>query len=70
MGGRGAAAQRRAVCRSPIAPIRTHLGKLLADDRLCEPATQALLAIGGAEAAGAMREALGGAKGKRRAKKN
>ena len=42
------------------------LAKLLAEERLCEPATQALLAIGGKEATSALREALTGAKGKRR----
>ena len=42
------------------------LAKLLASERLCEPATQALLAIGGQEATDALREALAGAKGSRR----
>jgi len=42
------------------------LAKLLADDRLCEPATQAMLAIGGPEAAGAFRKALPSAPGKRK----
>jgi hypothetical protein len=43
-----------------------HLAPLLADDRLCEPATQALLAIGGEAAAKALRDALPKAEGKRR----
>jgi hypothetical protein len=43
------------------------LGKLLTSPRLCEPATQALLVIGGEEAAAALREALPKAKGKQRA---
>ena len=42
------------------------LARLLTDDRLCEPATQALLAIGGKEATAALRKALPGATGKRR----
>jgi HEAT repeat protein len=41
------------------------LGKLLESDRLCEPATQALLAIGGDKSTAAVRAALPGAKGKR-----
>ena len=41
------------------------LGKLLDNDRLCEPATQALLAIGGDESTAAVRAALPGATGKR-----
>ncbi len=43
------------------------LSPLLADERLCEPAAQALGAIGGAKAAAALREALPGATGRRRA---
>ena len=43
------------------------LAKLLGSDRLCEPATQAMLTIGGDEATAAFRRALPGAKGKRRA---
>jgi len=39
---------------------------LLASERLCEPATQALLAIGGKPAAAALRKALPAATGKRR----
>ena len=42
------------------------IARLLGDERLCEPATQALLAIGGKEAAAALRGALGGAQGRRR----
>jgi len=42
------------------------LGKLLGDERLCEPATQALLAMGDDESAAALREALVKVKGKRR----
>jgi hypothetical protein len=42
------------------------LAPLLADDRLCEPATQALLAIGGEAAAKALRDALPKADGGRR----
>ena len=42
------------------------LAPLLADDRLCEPATQALLAIGGESAAKALRDALPKAEGGRR----
>jgi len=42
------------------------LAKLLGDAKLCEPAAQALQAIGGEKAAIALRTALGGAKGKRR----
>ena len=42
------------------------LAKFLADDRLCEPATQALLAIRGEAALAAFREALPKAEGKRR----
>jgi len=42
------------------------LAKLLTDAKLCEPAAQALLAIGGEKATAALRGALGGAKGKRR----
>jgi len=38
---------------------------LLGSQRLCEPATQALLAIGGEEATAALRAALAGANGKR-----
>ncbi len=41
------------------------LAPLLASDRLCEPATQALLAIGGQQATAALRAALLKAKGKR-----
>ena len=41
------------------------LAGLLGDDRLCEPATQALLAIGGEGALGALRAAMPNAKGKR-----
>lgn len=41
------------------------LAKLLGGDRLCEPATQALSAIGGAKAAAALRDALPGAGGGR-----
>jgi hypothetical protein len=43
------------------------LAKFLGDKRLCEPATQAMLAIGGEESAAALRGALGSAKGKLRA---
>jgi hypothetical protein len=43
------------------------LTRLLGDDRLCEPATQALLAIGGQAATAAVRNALPKAAGKRRA---
>ncbi|NQT41652.1 MAG: hypothetical protein HQ581_29455 [Planctomycetes bacterium] len=43
------------------------LAKLLAGDRLCEPATQAILAIGGKTALVALGVALPGAQGKRRA---
>ena len=43
------------------------LAKLLSSDRLCEPATQALVAIGGEGAVAALRAALPGAKGERRA---
>jgi len=43
------------------------LAKLLASDRLCEPATQALLTIRGADALKALKTALPGAKGKRQA---
>lgn len=43
------------------------IAKLLASDRLCEPAAQALTAIGGDKAIGALRAALGDATGKRRA---
>jgi len=42
------------------------LAKLLASDRLCEPATQALTAIGGEKAVAALRGSLRGASGKRR----
>jgi hypothetical protein len=42
------------------------LASLLASDRLCEPAAHALAAIGGPEAAAALREALPKAAGKRR----
>jgi HEAT repeat protein len=42
------------------------LAVLLADERLCEPAAQALCAIGGQEAAAALRAALPKAQGKRR----
>ncbi len=42
------------------------LAPLLESDRLCEPATQALCAIGGQRAAGALRAALPSATGKRR----
>jgi hypothetical protein len=41
------------------------LARLLPSDRLCEPATQALLAIGGPKAAAALRDALPKAEGKR-----
>jgi len=41
------------------------LAPLLTSDRLCEPATQAMLAIGGKEATAALRAALPKAKGKR-----
>jgi hypothetical protein len=43
------------------------LANLLGNDRLCEPATQALLAIGGKAAQSALQSALGGATGKRQA---
>ena len=43
------------------------IAKLLTNDRLCEPATQALLAIGGKEAQQAVRSALPQASGQRRA---
>ncbi len=43
------------------------LAKLLGSDRLCEPATQAMLAIGGSAGAKALQAALGGAEGKREA---
>lgn len=42
------------------------LAKLLTSERLCEPATQALLAIGGKDATAALRAALPKADGKRR----
>ena len=42
------------------------IAKLLTSDRLCEPATQALLAIGGKEAQQAIRSALPKASDKRR----
>jgi len=42
------------------------MAKFLSDKQLCEPATQALLAIGGATAAAALRGALAGAEGKHR----
>jgi len=42
------------------------LAKFLGDEWLCEPATQALLAIGGDAAVAALRGALAGAKGKHR----
>jgi len=42
------------------------LAKFLGDKRLCEPATQAMQAIGGGETAAALRGALGSAKGKLR----
>jgi len=42
------------------------LASFLGDRQLCEPATQALLAIGGDKAAAALRVALVGAKGKHR----
>ena len=42
------------------------LARLLGDERLCEPAAQAILAIGGEKAAAAFREALPSATGKRR----
>jgi len=42
------------------------LAKLLTDAKLCEPAVQALLAIGGDKAIATLRTALGVAKGKRR----
>lgn len=42
------------------------LAHLLAHERLCEPAAQALAAISGAKAAAALRTALEGARGKRR----
>jgi len=41
------------------------LAKLLTSDRLCEPATQALVAIGGPAAEKALQVALGDASGKR-----
>jgi len=41
------------------------LAALLGDDRLCEPATQALLAIGGQRALSALRAAMPNAEGKR-----
>jgi hypothetical protein len=43
------------------------LAKLLSSDRLCEPASQALVAIRGEGALAALQAALPGAKGKRRA---
>jgi len=43
------------------------LAKLLGSDRLCEPATQALLAISGQPALAAVRAALPGATGRRQA---
>jgi hypothetical protein len=43
------------------------LARLLSSDRLCEPATQALLAIRGEAALAALRDALPGARGKRQA---
>ncbi|HOZ47837.1 MAG TPA: DUF1080 domain-containing protein [Candidatus Hydrogenedentes bacterium] len=46
-----------------VAPLAAYLG----DDRLCEPATQALTAIGGPEATAALLGALDGATGARRA---
>jgi len=42
------------------------LAKFLGDKQLCEPAVQAMLAIGGDSAAGGLRGALAGAKGKHR----
>ncbi|MDP6046221.1 MAG: HEAT repeat domain-containing protein [Phycisphaerae bacterium] len=42
------------------------LAKFLGDKRLCEPATQAMLAIGGEESAAGLRKALGSANGKLR----
>lgn len=42
------------------------LAALLENEQLCEPATQALCAIGGQRAAAALRDALPGATGKRR----
>ncbi|MDP6634889.1 MAG: HEAT repeat domain-containing protein [Phycisphaerae bacterium] len=49
--------------RSEEAPV---LAKFLGDQRLCEPATQALLAIGGGAVAAVLRGALSDAKGKHR----
>lgn len=43
------------------------LARMLVSDRLCEPATQALTAIGGKKAVAALRAALPSATGKRRA---
>lgn len=42
------------------------LAKFLSDDKLCEPATQAMLAIGSEAALAAFREALPKAEGKRK----
>jgi hypothetical protein len=42
------------------------LGALLADDRLCEPAAQTLLTIGGQAALQAFKRALAGAEGSRK----
>lgn len=42
------------------------LARLLSSDRLCNPVTQALVAIGGDEALRALRDALPGAEGSRR----
>ncbi len=48
------------------AEVATALGKLLADEELCEPAAQALAAIGGGAAAAELRRAVGESKGKQR----
>jgi len=48
--------------RAEIPALRAVLG----DERLCEPAAHALLAIGGPDAAAALREALAASKGKTR----
>ncbi len=48
------------------AEVATALGTLLADEELCEPAAQALAAIGGNAAAAQLRRAVGESKGKGR----
>jgi HEAT repeat protein len=48
------------------AEVATALGNLLADEELCEPAAQALAAIGGGAAAAELRRAVGESQGKQR----